>query len=86
MLSVSPLSLGHVVARVRLDRVNKESYANAFTAIFHTMEQDHPEFQLGTTLKGIILDWSDSQYAGLADAIGSDLAEQLVKGCRVSST
>ncbi len=80
------LSAGHIVARVRLDRVNKESYTDAFRAIFHTVEQDYPDFKLGTTLNGIILDWSDSQYAGLAGAIGPELAEQLVKGCRVSST
>lgn len=42
LLFASPLSLGHVVARVHLNRVNKESYANAFRAIFRTVKQDHP--------------------------------------------
>ena len=37
-----------------------------------------------STLTGIITDWSDQQFNGLAEVVGNEVAEEVVKGCRVS--
>ena len=76
--------LGMTVARVRLNRLDTEAYSKCFQTVFSTVRQDHPQFRVGKMLVGIITDWSDQQFNGLAEAIGEEPAEKLVKGCRVS--
>ena len=34
-------------------------------------------------LKGIILDWSDAQLAGLKEVVGDEGTTKVVKGCQV---
>lgn len=71
------------VARIRSNKENSQFYANAFKAVFDQCKEDHKEFAVGKTLKGIILDWSDTERAGLETAIGKDMSEKLIIGCRV---
>ena len=70
------------VARIHSNKENSEFYACTFKAVFDHCKEDHKEFAVGKTLKGIIMDWSDTERAGLQTAIGQDSSEKLV-GCRV---
>ncbi len=47
-----------VVARVRLNRIDTDAYAQCFKAIFDAVSKDHPMFKIGVSLNGIIADWS----------------------------
>ena len=72
-----------VVARLRLDAQTASAYALAFKKMFEKCRRYNEEFELGSTLQGIITDWSDAEISGLKMAIGKDLAEKLLKGCKV---
>lgn len=72
-----------VVARLRLDAQIASAYALAFKKMFEKCRRYNEEFELGSTLQGIITDWSDAEISGLKMAIGKDLAEKLLKGCKV---
>ena len=74
-------STGHVVARVRLDRITAEAYQHCFTAIFDTTKRDHPSFEVGKSLQGLVVDWSDQQMKRLEGAVGADVASKVAKGC-----
>ena len=52
-------------------RICQESYAN---------------FEIGKSLKRIIIDWSDAEAKGLREAVGSDVANNVLKGCNVHWT
>ena len=73
-----------VVARVRLNSLDTAAYTQCFRAIFDAVREDHSSFAVGETLLGIITDWSDQQFNGLAEVVGTEVAEEVVKGCRVS--
>ena len=77
-----PSITGHVVARVRLETLTAEAYATCFKAIFTTVKS-HPKFEVGDSLKGAIVDWSDTQMAGLEAAVGKETASLIAKGCKV---
>ena len=70
-----------VVARVRLNCLDADAYAQCFKAIFHHAGKDHPTFRIGKSLTGIIADWSDQQAKGLEKAVGEPLAQEILKGC-----
>ena len=40
-------------------------------------------FELGSTLQGVVTDWSDAEINGLKMAVGKRTAEKLLKGCKV---
>ena len=67
------------VARI----LSNNFYASAFNAAFDQCREDHKEFVVGKTLKGIVLDWSDTERVGLEITIGKDLSETLTGGCHV---
>ena len=46
------------------------SYSAAFKAVFDQCKEDHKEFGVGKSLKGIVSDWSDAKRKGLQLAIG----------------
>ena len=71
------------MARVYLDRLTADAYCKCFEAIFSAASSATPKFAVGTSLVGIITDWSDHQFAGLEKAVGKDIAESVVKGCQV---
>ena len=60
-----------VVARLRLDAQS----APAFKKVFENYNED---FELGSTLHGIITDWWDTEMTGLKMAIGKNLADKLL--------
>ena len=72
-----------VVARLRLDAQTASAYALAVKKVFEKCKSYNKEFELGSTLQGIITDWSDAEISGLKMAIGKNLAETLLKGCKV---
>lgn len=59
------------------------AYKDAFQTIFSKVKEYYPNFGVGTTLNGIICDWSDTHLNGLEQAIGVDVANRVVKGCQV---
>ena len=72
-----------VIARVWLNNQSQQGYKLAFKKMFDACREKHSEFELGDSLKAIILDWSDAEINGLKEAIGDDLATSLIKGCKV---
>ena len=72
-----------VVARIPSNKEDTEFYKNAFTLMFQTCKKDYPRFKLENNLKGIIVDWSDTETKGLREAIGEDTADRLLRGCNV---
>ena len=72
-----------VVSRVRLDRQGQVAHKLAFQKTFDKCKQDHPHFEPGKTLQGIVVDWSDAEIQGLGAAVGPETARYLLKGCSV---
>ena len=70
-----------VVARVRMDKGAK-GYGLAYK-MYDKCSADYSNFEIGNSLKGVVLDWSDAEVAGLRAAIGEDLTRKLLKGCQV---
>lgn len=75
-----------VVARVCLNQINTDAYAQCFKAVFQQVAEDHPTFQVGHSLTGIIADWSDQQVNGLIKVVGKSVADSVLKGCQVSTS
>ena len=59
-----------VIARVRLSQQSTEAYALSFRKIIAKCKADCPEFEIGTTLLGIMIDWSDAEIKSLHFAVG----------------
>ena len=72
-----------VIARLRLDKQSAESYALAFKKLFSKCASTCQDFELGSTLLGVVTDWSDAEISGLKMAVGKKMAESLLKGCKV---
>ena len=72
-----------VVARIRLDTQKSDGYALCFKKIFDKCRSTNDDFELGSTLQGIVTDWSDAEINGLKIAVGKKTAEKLHKGCKV---
>ena len=66
-----------VVCRVQ---ITKEAYVFCFKLIFDRCKKDNPEFDIGKTLVGVLIDWSDAEADGLRLAVGANL---LLKGCSI---
>ena len=54
-----------VTARLRLDKQSAESYALAFKKIFNKCASACQDFELGTTLLGVVTDYSNAEISGL---------------------
>ena len=61
---------------------NSDLYATAFREIFNQCQEGNKDFKVAN-LKGIVLDWSDTERKGLELAIGKNIAERLMIGCLV---
>ena len=72
-----------VVACMRGNKESSELYCLVFKLMFDTCQQEHSHFKVGETLKGIIVDWSDTESKGLREVIGEETAELVLKGCSV---
>ena len=72
-----------VVCRIRITKQTKGVYAHCFRLMFDRCKKGNPEFCIGKTLLGIIIDWSDGEADGLQLAVGEEMANTLLKGCKV---
>ena len=73
-------------AAVACMRSNKEDaifYKKAFELTFHYCGVNHSHFKVGETLKGVVMDWSDTEAKGLREVIGAEMAERILRGCNV---
>ena len=60
-----------------MDKLTQAAFEMVFDKIFSAVKSKHPLFQPGTTLRGILTDWSDTQRGALGTVIGEELATEL---------
>lgn len=53
----------------------------AYKAIFSECHEDTKGFSTAKNLRGIVLDWSDTENKGLELPVGKDTAAKLMIGC-----
>ena len=75
-----------VVSRVRMNKQDASAYSLAYSKTFSRCKSSNSTFKLGTSLLGVVVDWSDAEIKGLGNAIGKELAITLLKGCKVHWT
>ena len=75
-----------VVSRIRMDKQDAAAHALAYSKTFTKCKSVHNDFEPGTSLLGIVVDWSDAEIKGLGIAVGKELAITLLKGCKVHWT
>ena len=68
-----------VVAHIRLDARNSAGYALCFKKLFEKCKSSRTDLELGITLQGIVIDWSD------AKCIGNIHASVLLKGIVITT-
>ena len=66
-----------------MDKQGKSAYQLAFSKTFTKCKADNPNFELGRSLLGVIINWSDAEIQGLEGAVGPDVATRFLKGCSV---
>ena len=71
-----------IVSRIRMNKQDANAHALAFKKTFDACKESYPEFSIGKTLLGVVVDWSDAEIQ-LRDAVGNDLATKLLRGCKV---
>ena len=54
-----------IVCRIRLTKQTHEGYALCFRLMFDKCKKECSSFELGRTLVGIVVDWSDAEAQGL---------------------
>ena len=59
-----------IIARMRCNKENATMYEIAFKQMFATCTQDVPEYNVDKQLQGVVVDWSDTERAGLIKALG----------------
>ena len=72
-----------VVSRVRLTKQDHQAYCLAFQKTFDKCHFDNSSFEPGKSLLAVVTDWSDAEIRGLCDAVGEEVGQSLVRGCRV---
>ena len=72
-----------VVGRCLLSKDDSDAYSIGFGKVFGMAKSDCSKFEVGTTLRGIVIDWSDAEANGLRKAVGDIVANRLLKGCQV---
>ena len=50
-----------VVCHIPITKQTKEAYAFCFKLMFDRCKTDNPEFVVGKTLLGVVIDWNDSE-------------------------
>ena len=71
-----------IIARMRCNKENATMYETVFMKMFATCRQIVPTYDINKQLQGIV-DWSDTERAGLIKALGTELASRLLCGCAV---
>ena len=72
-----------IIARIWMDKQSSNAYALGFRKLFEQCKLANHSFEVGTTMRGIVTDWSDAEIKGLQCAIGEENAMKLLKGCKV---
>ena len=63
-----------IVARIQMDKQSSNTYALGFRKPFEKCKLANRSFEVGTTLRGIIIDWSDAEINGLQWVISEENA------------
>ena len=74
-----------VVGRCLLSKDDSDTYSIGFGKVFGMAKSDYSKFEVGTTLRGIVIDWSDAEANGVCKAVGDIVANRLLKGCMSSA-
>ena len=72
-----------VICQIQVTSQSAQAYALCFMKTFEQCKKDHPNFTVGESLVGVVVDWSDAQCNGLRLALGKELADKLLRGCEV---
>ena len=72
-----------MVSRVRLTKQDHSAYCLAFSKTFAKCSLDHCLFKPGESLLAVVTGWSDAEVCGLCDAVGEQVGQSLIRGCRV---
>ena len=75
-----------IVSRVRMTKQDASAYCLAYSKTFNRCKYSNSNFKLGTSLLGVVVDWSDAEIKGLGSAVGKELVISLLRGCRVHWT
>ena len=70
-------------ARIRLDAQNSAEYGLCFKKLFEKCKSSRADFELGITLQGMVIEWSDAEIKGLKSTVGKEMADKVLKGCKV---
>ena len=68
------------MTRVFINEMGAEAFRLSFYVIFTAVKTLHPKFEVGKSLHGIIMDWSDAQIKRLEKDVGQDVAANVMKG------
>ena len=69
-----------------MTKQDASAYSLACSKTFNKCKHSNSDFEPGTSLLGIVVDWSDAGIKGLESAVGKELAVTLLKGCKVHWT
>ena len=72
--------------RTRSNKEDANFYKKAFELMFQVCQKDYQNFKVGNTLRGIVIDWSDTEAKGLREVVGDKTADSILKGCNVHWT
>ena len=75
-----------VVARMCGNKEDSGFYKKAFELMFHTYQSYHSNIKVGESIKGVIIDRSDTEAKGLHELLGDNVADKVLKGCNVHWT
>ena len=50
-----------IVSRIRMNKQDANAHALAFKKTFDACKESYPEFSIGKTLLGVVVDWSDAE-------------------------
>jgi len=65
-----------VVTRMRANQESAEFYKVAFSTMFRTCSDKYPSFEVGKSLKDVIMDWSNAELKGLREAVRDEIVSK----------
>ena len=75
-----------IIARMRCNKENATTCMYEIASnkcLLYTCTQNVSTYDVNKQLHGIVVDWSDTEQAGLIKALGSELVVRLLCGCAV---